>query len=346
MSEESAKSNNKNGTDAPKINEPSEVDPCIDFKNSSNKPKLLENVERRVREKTGLTQFGYYVGLVILLTLVVLLIIVVVLGITWPRIPHHLQFPICGSPSCLRAAAQYFKNVVDDKEFVSVEEELNSLDQSAVRNHGTPNENSPYPSKLKFHLQKIVFVKLGTNLYQTSIQLLNHVILTVIPAFFSKVQIFHYIPSAAKYMMEKTRNLKAAKGMFEKLEPCYGQNASKKDSITVTVSEEEVVKAKRYMTRSIKEVFTIYKKANPIFHIGRSKIYVLDLSVYCADLELCVVTLKNVLAGMTYDPLVGHVNSLVVCDVQRVICLFQECGDCHGLENIEDDSSEVRYMQH
>ncbi|KAF5286120.1 hypothetical protein FQA39_LY16403 [Lamprigera yunnana] len=106
MSEESAKSNNKNGTDAPKINEPSEVDPCIDFKNSSNKPKLLENVERRVREKTGLTQFGYYVGLVILLTLVVLLIIVVVLGITWPRIPHHLQFPICGSPSCLRAAAQ------------------------------------------------------------------------------------------------------------------------------------------------------------------------------------------------------------------------------------------------
>lgn len=67
-----------------------------------------------------------------------------------------------------------------------------------------------------------------------------------------------------------------------------------------------------------------------------------------------ILTLKNLLESVTYDTLVGRVKFSVVCDdVERETCLFQECGDCAekggfslqtlGLENIEDESSEVTY---
>ncbi|KAF5278076.1 hypothetical protein FQR65_LT03592 [Abscondita terminalis] len=111
MAEEVVKSNNKNGTDAPKINEPSEVDPCIiEFKNSSYKPKFLENAVRRGCEKTGLQPIGFYIASLLLIILIILFIVVVVLAITWPRIPHHHQFPICEKAACLRAAAQVQEN--------------------------------------------------------------------------------------------------------------------------------------------------------------------------------------------------------------------------------------------
>ncbi|KAK4877532.1 hypothetical protein RN001_010038 [Aquatica leii] len=111
MGEEPVKSNSKNGTDAPKINEPSEADPCmIEFKNSFYKPKFLENTVRRGCEKTGFTPIGVYIAAILLILLIILLIVVLVLAITWPRQPHHLQFPVCEKPACLRAAAQIQEN--------------------------------------------------------------------------------------------------------------------------------------------------------------------------------------------------------------------------------------------
>lgn len=215
-------------------------------------------------------------------------------------------------------------------------------------------------------------------------------VLTLIPESLSKAQILHHIPSATKYMVDKTRNVRSAKGIFGKPDPytghslneanihliqsfyledkwdCSRQSANKKDTITVTVAGEKVVKVKRYMTRSIKETFALYKKEHSIFHIGRSKFYALRpkwvvphpprdvcLCVYCANFELCIITLKNLLDGVSYDTLAGCVRSLVVCDVERETCLFQECGECPGkgglsvqtlgLENIAQDSAEVTY---
>lgn len=106
MVEEETVKENKNGTEVPKIMEPSENDPCIDFKNNSSKARFLENTERRLREKSGLSRTGLYVCGGFLLLLIVLFITVVVLAATWPTLPHDKQYPICTKPACLRAAAQ------------------------------------------------------------------------------------------------------------------------------------------------------------------------------------------------------------------------------------------------
>ena len=215
-------------------------------------------------------------------------------------------------------------------------------------------------------------------------------VLTIIPSFLSKKMIMHNIPSVSKYMVDKTRKVRSNKGVFGEADPYYGkpvkeaditiaqsfyledkwdcsyQSANKKDNISITIKGEKMLKLKRYMTRSIKETFDVYKKEYPISHIGRSKFYALRpkwvvpnpprdvcLCVYCANFELCLVTLKNMLVDVTYETLITHVKSLVVCDVGRNPCMFQECGDCPGkgglniqtldLKHIADDSSEVTY---
>ncbi|KAF2894142.1 hypothetical protein ILUMI_12029, partial [Ignelater luminosus] len=106
MVEEETVKENKNGTEVPKIMEPSENDPCIEFKNQSSKTRFLQNTERRLREKSGLSRTGLYVCGALLLLLIVLFITVIVLAATWPTKPHHQQYPICNEPACLRAAAQ------------------------------------------------------------------------------------------------------------------------------------------------------------------------------------------------------------------------------------------------
>lgn len=321
---------------------------------------------------------------------------------------------------------------VDDEDFVYTEEEIRSLNQSAMEVGVSPikkpwsvkSSSKLYASRkcreitsavseyTKTKLTKVFNVEIPSSeenepieacatcrkfisnmnsavesceSYNEKVQLL-----TIMPMSLSKAQILHHIPCATKYMVDKARNLRSAKGVFGKLDPYYGhpvneahvqivqsfyledkwdcsrQSANKKDTIPVTVAGEKVVKVKRYMTRSIKETFALYKKEHSGFHIGRSKFYALRptwvvphpprdvcLCVYCANFELCVVTLKNLLEDVTYDTLVGCVKSRVVCDIERETCLFQECGDCPGkggltiqtlgLENIADDSSEVTY---
>lgn len=51
-------------------------------------------------------------------------------------------------------------------------------------------------------------------------------LLAIIPASFSKVQILHHIPSSTKLMVDKTRNLKAAKGVLRKVDSYYGHHVN------------------------------------------------------------------------------------------------------------------------
>lgn len=105
MTDESSKQN-KNGTELPKANEPSENDPCIDFKTRNGGPRFWRSTQRHLCEKTGLSHRGLYVAMAVVIVLVILLIIVIALAAAWPRNRHHLEYPVCSSPACLRAASQ------------------------------------------------------------------------------------------------------------------------------------------------------------------------------------------------------------------------------------------------
>lgn len=94
----------KNGVDFQPNEAIAECEPCIETK--QNEMKIWDNAERVLRDKTGLTRWGVYFVGVLLITVLILFIIVVALGASWPRTPHHHQFPICKHSSCLRASAQ------------------------------------------------------------------------------------------------------------------------------------------------------------------------------------------------------------------------------------------------
>lgn len=96
-----------NGGENPKPTSASEEDPCIqeaDEKHSRH--NFRERTEKKLREKSGLSEKGLRIAAGVLLLLFILLITVIALGAAWPRTPHHRQFPVCQEAACLRASAQ------------------------------------------------------------------------------------------------------------------------------------------------------------------------------------------------------------------------------------------------
>lgn len=99
----------KNGTEL-KTNDPSECDPCIETKRGEK--RVLDDTERYLRDKTGLSRRGIYIAGALLLVLLLLFVTVIALAASWPRTPHHLQFPVCKDSACLRASAQVSLTII------------------------------------------------------------------------------------------------------------------------------------------------------------------------------------------------------------------------------------------
>lgn len=95
----------KNGTEVANM-EACESDPCMNDKKGAKKSRRWQNTERMLMDKTGMPKRTLYVAGAVLLVLLLLVVVVITLSATWPRVPHHLLFPVCKEPSCLRAAAQ------------------------------------------------------------------------------------------------------------------------------------------------------------------------------------------------------------------------------------------------
>ncbi|XP_025829538.1 protein gone early-like isoform X2 [Agrilus planipennis] len=101
----------KNGTENNVIRFPEsdENDPCIDCKkqpSSAHRKGFWFEKEHQLIEKTSLTRRGLRLALVLLLVSLLFFVIIVILAALWPRKPHHLQFPVCTEPQCLKAAVQ------------------------------------------------------------------------------------------------------------------------------------------------------------------------------------------------------------------------------------------------
>lgn len=96
-----------NGGETPKPASSGEEDPCIqEADKKTHKRNFRERTEQKLREKSGLSQNGVRIAALVLLFLLILLITVIALGATWPRTPHHLQYPVCEEAACLEASAQ------------------------------------------------------------------------------------------------------------------------------------------------------------------------------------------------------------------------------------------------
>ena len=110
---------------------------------------------------------------------------------------------------------------------------------------------------------------------------------------------------------------------------------------------------KRYLTRSVKEVFSIFKEQNPGVKVSRAKLYSLrpkwviiypfsDVCVcaYCANFDLLLTSLKNV-TNQTVSQFKDYIKQILslVCSTQNnVYCYLQGCEKCPGKAGITLES--------
>lgn len=163
-----------------------------------------------------------------------------------------------------------------------------------------------------------------------------------------------------KYLVDKARETFKENGIYGIPDPYNGHPLQDKDIHNVT-------KTKRYLTRSIREMYTLFKEQNPQTKLGRSGFYSVRprwlvpapshdicVCIYCENFNLRVTALKNLCCNaVTYESLKKLVLSLLVCDNCNLDCLFQECSFCPGsdgitiislnLEHLLDDESEVTF---
>ena len=74
--------------------------------NPGRNRNYLQELEERLKEKTGLDRMKLIIAGVLLLLLFVFLIVIIVLSATWPQTPHSHQYPVCTRAACLQASAQ------------------------------------------------------------------------------------------------------------------------------------------------------------------------------------------------------------------------------------------------
>lgn len=59
-----------------------------------------------LKEKSGLSNVGLTVAIIVLLLLIISCVILLILTIIWPKIPHEVQFPTCRRSACLRSSSE------------------------------------------------------------------------------------------------------------------------------------------------------------------------------------------------------------------------------------------------
>lgn len=163
-------------------------------------------------------------------------------------------------------------------------------------------------------------------------------LLTIVPDIFSKTEILSMFPEITIYMVDESRKLKIEKGVFKPCDSylghpmseddvkidqeyflnddldCSRQSLNKKDVRIVNENGLKINKVKRFLTRSMQEIYHIFQEKNTNFKISKAKFYMLRpkwvminpsqevcLCIYCTNFELCVVALRNVKKDITSD---------------------------------------------
>ncbi|XP_064472032.1 uncharacterized protein LOC135386185 [Ornithodoros turicata] len=193
-------------------------------------------------------------------------------------------------------------------------------------------------------------------------------ILTLLPENMTKKEIVGLIPDATKYVIEKSKSLKGKQGVWampdkygghpvsendvqvalryylEDEKDCSVQSPNKKDVIHVTRDGKRVAVAKRFMTRSIRETFSLLKSAHPDINIGLTKFYTLRpkwvrtdprpeqcVCLYCANFDLIIAAINSASSiQLSRDQL----NAMSVCPEPQRTCFLQECRSCQGAKTI------------
>lgn len=198
-------------------------------------------------------------------------------------------------------------------------------------------------------------------------------ILTLIPSSVSKSKILSTFPEVTVYMIDKARMLVKTKGIYSKPDVytghpldeksteiameyflnddfnCTRQSPNKSDVVIVKENGKKEKKVKRFLTRSLKEAYKLFKQEHPEIKMGITKFYTLRpkfvmlspckdvcLCIYCANFDLYVNSINNLMGGKysDLDKVRSKLLSAIVCSNSSEQCFFQECTACPGSEGI------------
>lgn len=198
-------------------------------------------------------------------------------------------------------------------------------------------------------------------------------LLTVVPDTYSKNDIVSTFPEVTMYMVNEARKIEKEKGVYHSPDlysghsvseadvklameyylnddlDCSRQSPNKSDVINVYENGEKIKKAKRFLTRSVYEIFQLFQNQHPEAKIGRTKFYslrpkwvVIDppkevcLCIYCSNFELCLIGLKNIRKERYADMqnIQKEVLALVLCSPATEDWIFQNCSECPGADGI------------
>lgn len=200
-------------------------------------------------------------------------------------------------------------------------------------------------------------------------------LLTLVPASWTESKVLDMIPEATRYMVRKARrirqekhawaapdayqghplskeNLQSALEYFTNDElDCSVQSPRSKDVVQVVQEGTKVTKTKRYMTRSIRETFQIFRAAHPEVKVSATKFYSMRpkwVSIspcreecccsYCANFELCIVAVNNISdSPVTADELMA----MCLCQVRHEDCFLGDCLSCPGKEALTAESLHI-----
>lgn len=175
-------------------------------------------------------------------------------------------------------------------------------------------------------------------------------------------EVQRFIPEATKHAILKARKIAAEQGVWSLLEPycreklseadtnkileyytkdeldCSRQSPNKKDVVRVRIDGKAEFISKRFMTRSLRETYSVYKLANPLSAVGLTKFISLRpewvkcsphregcVWAYCANFELCLIGIKNASGSLMST---DDVQALCVCTQPSTKCFLGECEQC------------------
>lgn len=215
-------------------------------------------------------------------------------------------------------------------------------------------------------------------------------LLSIIPSDYSRESLVNILPDVTVYMINKARSL-AKDGMYKKPDAytahplsaetlllvekyyldddfnCTRQSPNKNDTVSVKQNGIRVKKVKRFATRSVNEMYKIFRKENADVKISRSKFYDLRpkwvktypsentcLCIYCENFRLMLLALKKLKKDSNnIESIESTLLSHIVCSQQNLDCALQECKDCPGKQALtleiigltyeEDENDEITY---
>ena len=175
------------------------------------------------------------------------------------------------------------------------------------------------------------------------------------------------------YMIEKAKNLAQEKGVYSEPEVytghpidertekivmeyyindnfnCSRQCPNKSDVITDKLNDKKEKKVKRFLTRSLKATYEIFKNDYPELRIGKSKFYSLRpkyvlfspikevcLCIYYANYNLFLTSLINFrgCSVAELDEIRSEMINATMCSEPSDLCYLQECKMCPGSNGI------------